>query len=126
MTDYQSAEAKIDGLINQIRIEQDRTERFQAKADALAAELAESRSDNLAYVTRTEARIAALEAALTPSAETKAIYHGEFHFDITCKDELGGEYLRNCMVPWTTVKEIMAAILAYSSAETFDEHGGPK
>jgi len=53
------------------------------------------------------ARIEQLEAALTPSAETKAAYMGEFRF-------IFGEYTPN--VPWITIKEIMAAIRAYAAA----------
>lgn len=59
-------------------------------------------------------RIRELEAALAPSVETKAAYHGEFNFDIDCRDDLGGEYTRNVTVPWTTVKEIMAKILDFA------------
>lgn len=50
-----------------------------------------------------EADSARLREALTPSAETKAAYMGEFGFQF-------GEYTPN--VPWTTIKQIMAAILA--------------
>lgn len=50
--------------------------------------------------------------ALTPSADTKAAYIGEFGFNIVDRDEDGDEVYRNVRVPWDTVKEIMAAILA--------------
>jgi hypothetical protein len=53
-----------------------------------------------------------LRDALTPSAETKAAYIGEFHFGIRCQDEDGNEVTRQVPVPWDTVKEIMAAIRA--------------
>jgi hypothetical protein len=53
-----------------------------------------------------------LRDALTPSAETKAAYIGEFHFGIRCQDEDGNEVTRRIPVPWDTVKEIMAAIRA--------------
>ena len=57
-----------------------------------------------------EARSQALEA-LTPSAATKAAYIGEFSFYI---DEQGDDQMcevtRKVDVPWTTIKEIMAAI----------------
>lgn len=61
---------------------------------------------------RTEARAEAdrLIEALTPSAETKGAYIGEFSFPIHDTDEDGEEVLRKITVPWTTVKEIMAAI----------------
>ena len=60
-------------------------------------------------------RIEALEAALTPSSDTKAAYHGEFSFLITVRveDEETSEPIdvkRKVMVPWNTIKEIMAAI----------------
>ena len=54
-----------------------------------------------------EQRLRALHEALTPSAETKAAYIGEFSFTIE-----EGEYgSRIILVPWTTIKEIMAAII---------------
>jgi len=60
-------------------------------------------------------RIEQLEAALTPSSDTKAAYHGEFSFLITVRveDEETSEPIdvkRKVMVPWNTIKEIMAAI----------------
>jgi hypothetical protein len=59
------------------------------------------------------------EEALTPSGDTKAAYHGEFAFDVPLDgyDE-DGEPLdgtKRVYVPWTTVKEIMAAINARAS-----------
>ena len=69
------------------------------------------------YATAIEAadRIETLEAALTPSSDTKAAYHGEFSFLITVRveDEETSEPIdvkRKVMVPWNTIKEIMAAI----------------
>jgi hypothetical protein len=57
-----------------------------------------------------------LVEALTPSGDTKAAYIGEFSFTVTALeiDESGEpvECQRSVTVPWTTVKEIMAAILA--------------
>ena len=53
------------------------------------------------------------EAALTPSAGTKAAYIGEFKFKVPLFDDDGNEYTQEFLVPWTTIKEIMAAILAY-------------
>lgn len=47
----------------------------------------------------------ALEEALTPSAETKAAYIGEFSFPVE-------GYSDPVAVPWTTTKEIMADIKA--------------
>lgn len=48
--------------------------------------------------------------ALTPTGQTKAAYAGEFSFHITEIDEDGDEVSRMVDVPWTTIKEIMAAI----------------
>jgi hypothetical protein len=53
-----------------------------------------------------------LREALTPSAATKAAYLGEFKITLHRTDEAGDEYTEDVMVPWTTIKEIMAAILA--------------
>lgn len=53
--------------------------------------------------------------ALTPSGDTKAAYHGEFKFDVLFPslDEDDDEPVPHpVMVPWETVKEIMAAISA--------------
>lgn len=55
--------------------------------------------------------VGALVEALTPSAATKAAYIGEFSFTI---DEQGDgqmcEVSRKVDVPWTVIKQIMAAI----------------
>jgi hypothetical protein len=48
--------------------------------------------------------------ALTPSADTKRAYWGEFYFPITYTDEDGDERSYKQQVPWDTVKEIMATI----------------
>ena len=58
-----------------------------------------------------DAVIARLVEALTASGDTKAAYMGEFHFPLTTTDEDGEEVTSRTYVPWTTVKEIMAAIL---------------
>lgn len=55
-------------------------------------------------------KVERLQEALTPTADTKSAYIGEFSFDIDDRDEDGEECSRNVIVPWTTVKEIMAAI----------------
>lgn len=47
-----------------------------------------------------------MRGALTPSAGTKAAYMGEFEFGL-CDGEYGSF---TATVPWTTIKEIMAAI----------------
>jgi hypothetical protein len=55
-------------------------------------------------------KIDRLQEALTPSGATKAAYIGEFSFDIDDRNEDGEECSRNVVVPWTTVKEIMAVV----------------
>jgi hypothetical protein len=52
--------------------------------------------------------------ALTPSAETKAEYIGEFSFRVP----LGEDGYIEPAVPWTTIKEIMAAIRARAELST--------
>ena len=56
-----------------------------------------------------EAMVERLREALQPSAATKAAYIGEFSFLIDIEHE-GEEITRKLDVPWTTIKEIMAAI----------------
>lgn len=48
--------------------------------------------------------------ALTPSADTKAAYMGEFSFTVELAHPRLGTERRSIDVPWTTIKEIMAAI----------------
>ncbi|MEI4262822.1 hypothetical protein [Roseovarius sp. D0-M9] len=48
--------------------------------------------------------------ALTPSAETKAAYMGEFTMPFPMVEDDGEEYVRMVNVPWTTIKKIMAEI----------------
>jgi hypothetical protein len=60
--------------------------------------------------------IAGFREALSPSAETKAAYWGEFHFDTEESDGMGGTVTNNNTVPWTTIKEIMEAIRVRAEA----------
>lgn len=61
-----------------------------------------------------KARVAEIEAALTPSTATKAAYMGEFSFPVVAR--LGrDEVTRQVAVPWDTVKQIMAAIRAQAA-----------
>jgi hypothetical protein len=70
----------------------------------------------IARVEAAEARVKALEEALTPSGDTKAAYIGEFRFRFSVHDSDGwGDPSPN--VPWTTIKEIMAAIRARAALE---------
>lgn len=63
------------------------------------------------------AEVGRYRGALEPSGDTKAAYMGEFSFNIIEAifdedDEVFTEQQRKVYVPWTTVKEIMAAITA--------------
>ena len=62
-----------------------------------------------------QVRLRKFEESLTPSADTKAAYSGEYSFTIPACDA-GGRPMhdrtpRTCVVPWTVIKEIMADIL---------------
>ena len=48
--------------------------------------------------------------ALTPSADTKTAFIGEFTFAVERSDSLGSRYSEEQLVPWSTIKEIMGAI----------------
>lgn len=64
------------------------------------------------------AELARLREALTPSGSTKAAYIAEFSFSVSDGvDEDGNETSRRVIVPWDTVKEIMAAIRKRASGE---------
>ena len=69
----------------------------------------------------------ALAEALTPSAETKAAYIGEFAFNVdTVGIDEDGEPVdctRRVTVPWTTIKEIMAAIRARAALASIQAKG---
>jgi hypothetical protein len=60
-------------------------------------------------IAKLEAKVARYRNALTPSEETKRAYMGEFQFRL-------GEF-PTVNVPWTTIKQIMSAILANAEAE---------
>lgn len=47
--------------------------------------------------------------ALTPSADTKAAYWGEFYVGVTLRAGREEDY-RRVQIPWDSIKEIMAAI----------------
>lgn len=66
-----------------------------------------------ALIQQQQATIERPSAALTPSADTKAAYIGEFKFmEVVGFDEDGHEIRAEITVPWDTTKEIMAAIKA--------------
>ena len=65
-------------------------------------------AEALSQLTR---EVEAYREALTASGETKAEYIGEFSFDLPVGfDRHGNDLHRSFDVPWTTIKEIMAAI----------------
>ena len=61
-----------------------------------------------------------LREALTPSAETKAVYMGEFSVPLPLADDDGEEFIANINVPWIVIKKMMAAIRkqAFANRET--------
>lgn len=58
------------------------------------------------------ARRESLEAALTPSADTKAAYIGEIRTVFADRDEFGDERSVNYALPWDTIKDVMKLIRA--------------
>lgn len=57
-----------------------------------------------------EKEVARLREALTPSANTKGAYSGEFGKIRTVFDDSGEDWDELEYVPWTVIKDIMAAI----------------
>lgn len=72
----------------------------------------DAKPNTSAVVSKTEnaERAQRLVEALTPSAETKAAYIGEFTFTSEIADSDGEPLDVKHYVPWTTIKEIMKAI----------------
>jgi hypothetical protein len=94
---------------------------LEARDDDLCADAARTILTLSEREARKDAEIERLTESLTPSGDTKAAYHGEFFFTIT--EEIDGEDVeRRIYVPWTTTKEIMAAILARAALQP----GAPK
>ena len=73
-------------------------------------ELGERYADALADNVALQFERDRLQEALTPSAETKAAYMHEFRMTIPDVGDDGAEYTRTVNIPWTTIKEIIAAI----------------
>jgi len=65
----------------------------------------------------------ALREALTPSAAAKAAYEGEFHMGVTLRVR-GQEDYRRVPIPWTTIKDIMSAILGRAIHQKDSRHEG--
>ena len=72
----------------------------------------DAQGDYRARAERAEAEAEKLREALAPSGDTKAEYMGEFSFGFPVIDENGNDAWQIVYVPWTTIKEIMAAIRA--------------
>lgn len=68
--------------------------------------------DSERKVASLEAEVAALRGELTPNENTKYAYIGEFKQDIALLDENGIENVHEVIIEWTTIKKIMATILA--------------
>ena len=75
-------------------------------------EIANVSVERLRRAESAEAERDRLREALAPSGATNAAYLGEFHFSQTMIGDDGNDVIVKTYVPWTTVKEIMAAILA--------------
>jgi hypothetical protein len=101
------------GLVEQIRLTLASPVEYPAITERCLREAA-------AAIERLVAENRALHEAMTPSVDTKAAYIGEFSFNVEVWDPDGGEagegeaVLESKTVPWTTVKEIMAAISAHA------------
>ena len=93
------------------------------EAEALARDLEDERDAAIARAEKAEAEAERLREALTPSSDTKAEYMGEFSFGFPVFDEDGNEATRNVNVPWTTIKEIMAAIRARAALNQGGDDG---
>ena len=82
----------------------------------VAADLAESHEALQASLSKAEEEIGRLREALTPGADTKAAYFGDFHMCVTLRIR-GQEDYRRVQIPWTSIKEIMSAISARAALE---------
>jgi hypothetical protein len=69
-------------------------------------------STPLNIIDKVESENKRMREALEPSAETKAAYIGEFSIPVHLTDDDGCGIVFQANIPWTTIKEIMAAIKA--------------
>ena len=67
------------------------------------------------------AEIERLWAALTPNAQTKAAYIGKFTMTLKEVDDYGDDRSLRVTIPWTSIKEIMRAILKYADEQTAEQ-----
>lgn len=112
--------------LNALKIEHERLLEQSSHADAAIYQLTMEREDYkmrwLGSMTTRDAQLIRdenerLRGALTPSAETKAAYIGEFTMDLRQLDEFGVEQTARITIPWTSVKEIMHAIQKYADEQ---------
>jgi hypothetical protein len=85
-----------------------------AEIELMLGKLLDARRDTACAVSRAEAaeaELAKAKEALTPSADTKAEYAGEFYMGVTLRTSREEDY-RRVQIPWDSIKEIMAAIRA--------------
>jgi hypothetical protein len=60
------------------------------------------------HVDRLKAKLYQLQEVLTPSADTKGAYSGEFYVKRHTESSEDSEgYTEKFMIPWTTIKDIM-------------------
>ena len=90
-----------------------RTARILEQTADIAADLIRLRAE-VATLRASEAR---MREALEPRGDTKAAYMGEFSVPLPDTDEDGNEVMRQINVPWTTIKQIMAAISARAALQ---------
>jgi predicted nuclease with TOPRIM domain len=104
-------EAELKGAEEQIEDLENEVSGYEADAKTREVE-----------ITALEAKLREAEDAMTPSADTKAAYSGEFRMGITLRLKADEEY-RAVLIPWTTIKEIMAAIKARAFLTPDQSHG---
>lgn len=103
-TNLEPTEDDVQSLV--IAITEDVIAGLQARTDKQA----ETIRGLSAEIERLQGEVKQLQEALTPSADTKAAYSGEFSFEQTTYGDQGQEYTDDIMVPWSTIKEIIVAI----------------
>ena len=107
-----SADARIEALTAKVAELEACLERQGSGHREDLDEIANVSVERLRRAESAEAERDRLREALAPSGATNAAYLGEFHFSQTMIGDDGNDVIVKTYVPWTTVKEIMAAILA--------------
>lgn len=107
----------VNDTITTLRAEVERLQKLAVVSGALS--LLRCQMDKVVAATaraeKAEAALTKVREALTPSTNTKAAFMGEFSIQFPETGEDGEEYTRKINVPWTTIKEIMAAVRALAS-----------